>query len=94
MPVFDWVIIDSPPCLPIADASILAEVCDGILLVVRAASTPSEAAQRACQELQGRNIVGVVLNAVDQDNAQGSYYYQSYGYGYGHDGSKDEAART
>lgn len=91
MPVFDWVIIDSPPCLPIADASILAEVCDGILLVVRAASTPSEVAQRACQELQGRNIVGVVLNAVDQDHAQGSYYYQSYGYGYGHDSSKGEA---
>jgi protein-tyrosine kinase len=90
-PVFDWVIIDSPPCLPIADASILAEVCDGILLVVRAASTPSEVAQRACQELQGRNIVGVVLNAVDQDNAQGSYYYQSYGYGYGHDSSKGES---
>jgi protein-tyrosine kinase len=83
-PVFDWVIIDSPPCLPIADASILAEICDGVLLVVRAASTPSALAQRACQELQGRNIVGVVLNAVAEDHMQGSYYYQQYGYGSGY----------
>jgi capsular exopolysaccharide synthesis family protein len=93
-PVFDWVIIDSPPCLPIADASILADVCDGVLLVVRAASTPSEVAQRACQELQGRNIVGVVLNAVDEDHLHGSsYYYQHYGYGHGQTDSKAVAAK-
>jgi protein-tyrosine kinase len=82
-PVFDWVILDSPPCLPIADASILADVCDGILLVVRAGSTPSEVAQRACQELQGRNLVGVVLNGLDPEHMHGSYYYQAYPYGYG-----------
>jgi len=81
IPVFDWVILDSPPCLPIADASILAEVCDGVLLVVRAASTPSEVAQRACQELQGRNLVGVVLNGVEENHMHGSYYYQAYHYG-------------
>ncbi len=87
-PVFDWVIIDSPPCLPVADATILANFCDGILLVVRAGSTASEVAQRACQELKGRNVVGVVLNAVEQSHMYGSYYYQGYGYGYvyGRDG--------
>lgn len=83
MPVFDWVVLDSPPCLPIADASILAEVCDGVLLVVRAASTPAEVAQKACQELQGRNLVGVVLNGVDDAHLHSSYYYQPYPYGYG-----------
>ncbi len=31
-PVFDWVIMDSPPCVPVADASILAALCDGVLL--------------------------------------------------------------
>ena len=35
-PVFDWIILDSPPCVPVADASILADLCDGVLLVVRA----------------------------------------------------------
>jgi protein-tyrosine kinase len=88
-PVFDWVILDSPPCVPIADASILANLCDGVLLVVRAGMTPSAVAQRAHQELQGKNIVGVVLNAVDEAGMYGSAYYQGYGYGYGHGESKD-----
>lgn len=82
-PVFDWVILDSPPCVPVADASILANLCDGVLLVVRAGSTPSEVAERARQELQGKNVVGVVLNAVDEAGMHGSAYYQAYGYGLG-----------
>ena len=87
--VFDWVIVDSPPCVPVADASILAALCDGVLLVVRAGSTPTHVAQRACQELQGRNVVGVVLNAIDDSNQNGSHYYQADGYGYGKTASKD-----
>jgi protein-tyrosine kinase len=78
-PIFDWVILDSPPLLPVADASLLADHVDGVILVVRAASTPTVAAERACQELQGRNVVGVVLNAVDESHAYGTYYYAGYG---------------
>jgi capsular exopolysaccharide synthesis family protein len=84
MPVFDWVILDSAPLLPVADSSLLADLVDGALLVIRAGQTPVETAQRACQELQGRNIVGVVLNAVGPDHAYGAYYSSSYGYGYGY----------
>jgi protein-tyrosine kinase len=87
MPVFDWVIVDSPPCVPVADASILADMVDGVLLVVRAGSTPSTIAEKARQELQGSNVVGVVLNAVDQTSMYGSHYYE--GYGYGHEGAAD-----
>jgi protein-tyrosine kinase len=78
-PVFDWVLLDSPPCVPVADASILADLCDAVLLVVKAGSTPSEVAQRACQELHGRNVVGVVLNAADEPSMYGASYYQVYG---------------
>jgi protein-tyrosine kinase len=85
-PVFDWVILDSPPLLPVADSSFLADLVDGVLLVVRAGSTPMATAQRSCQELQGRNVVGVVLNAVDPAQAYGSYYSSAYGYGYGYGG--------
>ncbi len=93
-PMFDWVIIDSPPCLPVADATILANYCDGILLVVRAGTTASEVAQRACQELQGKNVIGVVLNAVEQSHMYGAYYYQGYGYGqvYGREAEKPAAS--
>jgi len=87
-PVFDWVILDSPPCLPVADASVLADLVDGILMIVRAASTPAETAQRTCQELKGRNLLGVVLNAVEEAHAYGSYYYAGYGYGYGRQDDK------
>lgn len=81
-PVFDWIILDSPPCLPVADASILAGICDSVLLVVKAGSTPAATAQRARQELQTRNIIGVVLNAVGEAHMN-SEYYHAYRYGYG-----------
>ena len=88
-PLFDWVIIDSPPCLPVADASLISALSDGVVLVVRAASTPSELSQRAQQELKGRNIVGVVLNAAETADA----YYGYYKYGYGNYGSQPEENR-
>lgn len=78
-PVFDWVILDSPPCLPVADASLLADLCDGVLFVVKGGSTPAEVAQKSAQRLQGRNVIGVVLNSVEETRNYGSYYYQDYG---------------
>ncbi len=90
-PLFDWVLLDAPPCLPVADASVIADICDGILFVVKAGSTPAAVAQRALQELKGRNILGVVLNAVDEAHSYGSSYTQGYGYSYGY-GSPDAGA--
>jgi protein-tyrosine kinase len=78
-PLFDWVIVDSPPCLPVADASVLAGFTDGLLLVVRAESTPSAMVQKARQELRKRNVIGVVLNGVEEFDSYGRYY--TYGYG-------------
>ncbi|MBZ5502721.1 MAG: CpsD/CapB family tyrosine-protein kinase [Acidobacteriia bacterium] len=86
---FDWIIVDSPPCVPVADAQILADLCDGVLLVVRAGTTGSEVARRASQEMQARNVVGVVLNAVEENHVHGSYYYyQGANYGYGDNAPK------
>jgi protein-tyrosine kinase len=79
-PLFDWVILDSPPCLPVADASVLASLCDGLLLVVRAKSTPAAAVQKACQQMEERNVVGVVLNGANEINSyDSSYYYTESG---------------
>jgi capsular exopolysaccharide synthesis family protein len=77
-PLFDWVIVDSPPCVAISDSLVLADHCDGVLLVVRATSTPLALAQKACQELKGRNVIGVVLNAVEGAQSYGGYYYNGY----------------
>src|SRR5271163_1879155 len=91
-PVFDWVILDSAPLLPVADSTVLAHLVEGVLLVVRAREAPSETVQRACQELEGRNVVGVVLNAVGSQDAYGSYYSSGYGYGYGNGKGADSKA--
>jgi protein-tyrosine kinase len=74
---FDWIIIDSPPSLPVADASVLGRLCDGVLFVVRANSTPSEIAQKACKELRDTRVLGVVLNTAKDTSEYSSYYSKS-----------------
>jgi protein-tyrosine kinase len=74
-PAFDWVILDSPPSLPVHDASSLADLCDGVLFVVRAGETDHEAAKKASLEFKDKNLLGVVLNQVENSEAQGGYYY-------------------
>ena len=73
-PVFDWVILDSPPTLPVSDAMTLAELCDGVLTVVRAAQTGFDSAQKSCHHLRENNLLGVALNCSDESAAYGSYY--------------------
>jgi protein-tyrosine kinase len=73
-PVFDWVILDSPPTLPVADALTLAEMCDGVLTVIRAAQTGFDSAQKSCQQLREKNLLGVALNCADDGASYGSYY--------------------
>ncbi len=74
-PIFDWIIIDTPPALPVHDASMMADLCDGVLFVVRAGSTDNELATKAAAGFQDKNLLGVVLNRVDGDAGYGGYYY-------------------
>jgi capsular exopolysaccharide synthesis family protein len=77
-PVFDWIIIDSPPTLPVHDASVLADVVDGVLFVIRAGSTDAEIAERTAAEFQGKNLLGVVLNQVEKSDSYGDEYQNYY----------------
>lgn len=81
--IFDWIILDSPPALAVHDASILADMCDGVLFVVRAGATDFELAAKASSEFREKNLLGVVLNRVDKGDSYGGYYY---GYGSQHEG--------
>ena len=76
-PMFDWIIIDSPPAVLVSDAAILSKDCEGILLVVRSNSTPVDAARRARSEFAGSNIVGVVLNGINPALSPYLQYYYS-----------------
>jgi protein-tyrosine kinase len=79
-PLFDWIIIDSPPAALVSDAGLLANYCDGVLLVVRSNNTPVDAARRAAQEFASDKLVGVVLNGIAPDLSPYSrYYYSVYG---------------
>jgi protein-tyrosine kinase len=78
-PLFDWIIIDSPPAVPVTDASLLAKCCDGILLVVRSNATPFDLAQKARQEFSDEQLLGVVLNGVGSGSMPyHRYYYSTY----------------
>lgn len=78
--MFDWIIVDSAPAVPVADAALLATFCDGVLLVVRSNSTPIDAARKARKEFADRNVVGVVLNGINPElTPYSNYYYRAYG---------------
>src|SRR6267378_1848387 len=74
-PVFEWIIVDAPPVLPVSDASMLARICDGVIFVLRAGTTSLDLAQTACQELRENNLLGAVLNGADEDVMYGAYSY-------------------
>ena len=80
--LFDLVLIDSPPVLPVTDAVVLAKDADATLLVVAAGQTSRGDLQRAAEKLAQVNarVVGLVLN---ETSRQASGYGYGYQYGYG-----------
>jgi len=82
-PLFDWVILDSPPAIAVHDASMLADICDGVLLVVRAGKTDFELAQKAMREFGEERLLGVVLNRAEENDG--------YPYRYAYAGEKEES---
>jgi len=81
----DFVILDSPPVLPVTDASILATVADGSLMVTAACETTRRDLSRAIELLQrvDASITGLVFNDASESD---SYVYYGYGGRYGHNG--------
>jgi capsular exopolysaccharide synthesis family protein len=80
--MFDLVIVDSPPLLPVTDAVILAQVVDATLLVVAAGQTQAKDLRRAVEGLSlvHATTIGVVLNEVTQATGYGYGYGKHYGY--------------
>jgi protein-tyrosine kinase len=75
-PLFDWIILDSSPVIPVSDATLVAGSCDGILMVVRSNVTPSDLARRAREEFPDKLLLGVVLNGTSTAGlARSKYYY-------------------
>ncbi|SDP69234.1 capsular exopolysaccharide family [Klenkia soli] len=81
----DFVLLDAPPLLPVADSSGLAVLVDGVVLSLRYGSTTKEqlAQTHATLERVGAKTLGVVLNIVPPKAEVTSAY--GYGYNYGYD---------
>ncbi len=73
-PLFDWIIVDSSPVLPVSDAVNLSRFCDGVLLVARSGVTEYENAQRTLAELKSAHLLGFVLNGTSAPSHRGEYY--------------------
>ncbi|KFL14867.1 capsular biosynthesis protein [Geobacillus stearothermophilus] len=75
---FDLVIFDTPPVLAVTDAQVLANQCDGTVLVIESGGTEIEAAVKAKELLEAANakLLGVVLNKRKHRDGGHYYYYQ------------------
>ncbi len=92
---FDWVIVDSPPVVSLADSLVLASMADLVVLVIKHNENDRELIRRSVKQLRdiNANMVGAVLNNVDIERAHyGDYYYAGY-YNYGEAGGKGAKRR-
>ncbi len=83
---YDRILIDSPPQLPVADATILGPMVDGVLMVISAGAVEGQRARLSCRQLEaaGAKFFGVVLNQKlsSRMHYEYGYYYYDYDYSY------------
>jgi capsular exopolysaccharide synthesis family protein len=74
--MFDWIIVDSPPLLPLADTTVWTRCTDGTLLVTREGKTEKAHLNEGLEMLKNSNLLGVVINGCTRHEQK--YYYQYY----------------
>jgi capsular exopolysaccharide synthesis family protein len=72
---FDWIIIDSPPVLPLGDTSVWMRLSDNILLVTRPGRTEKRQLQQTFEAIEQSKVLGVLLNASTDPGANNYYRY-------------------
>jgi|GEM_PF-1238644 len=77
--LFDWVIIDSPPALLMADANVIAPLCDSTVLVVNSGQTPKNCVKDTIDKIGRDRICGIVMNRFHATGSQRYiHHYQHY----------------
>ncbi len=71
---FDWIIIDTPPVLPLADTSVWMRLVDGILLTTRQGTTEKRQLQRGLEAIDPTKLIGALVNS-SKNAAASDYYY-------------------
>ena len=92
--MFDIILVDTPPVVPVTDAALMAANVDGVLLVVASGEAKIEMTQKAKELLLNVNarIIGTILNMVDVEG-EDYYYYYYYGGEGGKNRSKSKSHR-
>jgi len=71
---FDWIVVDSPPILPLADTSVWMRLADGLLLVTRQGTSEKKQLQRGLEAIDQSKLIGALLNC-SPNTAHSDYYY-------------------
>ena len=74
---FEYIVLDSPPLLPVAEAMLIVRMADVVVHVIRARSTPRDAVANAMKMIGQERAVAVILNGVEAKDAPYSYYNYS-----------------
>lgn len=82
---YDMIILDTAPVGRIVDTAIMARACDGIMFVSLHGKTSLPAMRHSLKRLEGTNVLGFCLNAIDMPRGHGYYYggYYNYRWQYG-----------
>jgi succinoglycan biosynthesis transport protein ExoP len=77
---FDFIVLDSPPVLPVSDSVLLSTIVDGVVVVVNSAKTAKQQIRVACARLKyaRSKIFGTVLNKVNLQSPEYKYYKNYY----------------
>lgn len=77
---YDYIMLDCPPVLPVADPTILAPMADGVLVVATIGHESKPQSERTSRVLAsvGAKVIGVIVNRVDEASTR--YGYNAYGY--------------
>ena len=76
---FDWIVIDAPPAVPVADVLALKKSADATLLVVRAGQTTGEAVGEAMKQFAKHPVLGIILNCAEKLEGLYAKYYGQVG---------------
>ena len=74
--LFDWIVVDSPPVLPLADTSVWMRMADGILLVTRQGTTEKQQLKKGLDALDSSKVLGAIMNG-SIASAYSGYYYRA-----------------
>jgi capsular exopolysaccharide synthesis family protein len=74
---FDWIIIDTPPVMPVADTTFWMKLADGVLMVIREGVSEKKILAKAVSSFDASSLLGIVVNSCSSNERKD--YYSRYG---------------